>query len=692
MGSVTTSIVTDPVTVAASITGVGALTPTTSGGRTFYTFTGSGSFTISPSSGNIACEILVVGGGGGGGFWAGGGGGGGTLVLAQGTLPGGTYSVTVGAGGAGGTYSTLTDPTNGSNSTFGSYITAPGGGGGGSYSGNRGKDGGSGGGGSELIVGSINYYLGGAAGVGTITGPFSGGILQNLASAGGQGQSNIGSSGGAGGGGAGGAGSNVPEHTSGGANGGVGLIYTTTGNYYAGGGGGGSAGTFWADNGYPSSYTGVGIGGSGGGGNGAVGTGEVPVTAPAGTANTGGGGGGAGYGTGGAGGSGIVIVSYVTTAPTSTTSSAIVAVDISASNAWVSGVQPSYLNYPFISSSITGSAQTWTLTTTFRTPSGPYSGSTATLYYGYVPATYALTGTVTTLATGFNVAAGVAVRPNGSLVVCSFGTNSHVVQSVTRVGAVSLLAGNGPFGFVDNVTGAAAKFNTPYGVAAHPDGNVFVADAVNSRIRMITPAGYVTTIATGLSSPYGVAVTPDGSNIIVAASGNHQIKVIPYAGGVAGTIYTLAGSGAVGSNDATGALATFNTPYSVAVTPNGSRIIVCDSYNCTIRSIDPSGYTTNSGIVTTLAGLGGSFSYANGTGTTARFNVPNGLAISKDNSIIVSEQNSRIRRITTSTFALNSGVASTLIDGSLAAIGLAVCGNGAIAATDYTTNSVVLIT
>lgn len=234
----------------------------------YHTFAMSGDFT--PTE-NLSVDYLVVAGGGGGGSGFGGGGG------AGGFLTGTSYSVTsgtkyaclVGAGGAAGRNS-------GSNSTFGSSLTAIGGGGGGETfaSGLAGQNGGSGGGGAT--------FGGATPGTGT----------SGQGNAGGAGYNGGGSTlQGGGGGGASAAGGAAGTNGGNGGNGTASSISGTSVTYAGGGGGGagtGSAGT-------------AGTGGGGAGGRG--------VNGSAGTANTGGGGGGS-DGTGGAGGSGIVIVRY----------------------------------------------------------------------------------------------------------------------------------------------------------------------------------------------------------------------------------------------------------------------------------------------------------------------------------------------------------------------------------------------
>ena len=249
------------------------------GGKCIHTFLANGSFTI-PN--NVNASILVVAGGGSGGGNSGtgnggGGGAGGLIYNASYTISNGTYTVTIGLGGAG---ETITYGNNGGNSTFNGLINATGGGGGGYYPNLAGLNGGSGGGGGQTT---------GAGGLG-IVGQGNNGDVGNVVGGGGGGSGTLPAA-------------YIPSCIFMG-QGGNGTIINITGTptYYAGGGGGGSAGC-----------SDIMPGGLGGGGNGSTATGVI--TGTPGINGTGGGGGG-GNGPdpyrGSAGGSGIVIISYPT--------------------------------------------------------------------------------------------------------------------------------------------------------------------------------------------------------------------------------------------------------------------------------------------------------------------------------------------------------------------------------------------
>jgi hypothetical protein len=179
---------------------------------------------------------------------------------------------------------------------------------------------------------------------------------------------------------------------------------------------------------------------------------------------------------------------------------------------------------------------------------------------------------------------------------------------------VAVLAGDGVQGTVDG-PGTRARFSEPFGIAAAPDGTLYVADAGHADlIRRISPDGQVSTLAGGFRTPSGVALASDGT-LYVADTGHHAIRrVMPD-----GQVTTLAGDGTPGYADGPGAQARFNGPIGVAVAPDG-RVLVADTYNDRIRVVD------SAGNVTTLAGSGQP-DIGDGVGAGASFDTPSGIAV-----------------------------------------------------------------
>lgn len=246
---------------------------------------------------------------------------------------------------------------------------------------------------------------------------------------------------------------------------------------------------------------------------------------------------------------------------------------------------------------------------------------------------------------GFGDSLGVVVDTNGTIYVAD--TGGLKIRKITSLGEVTTLAGISGFpGSTDGV-GTSARFSGPAGVAVDSSGNVYVADAGNHKIRKISPDGFVSTFAgTGTSgstdgegsaasffSPYGIDIDTNG-NIYVGDSRNNKIRKISPAA----VVTTLAGSGIAGSTDGLGTTASFNFPTGVAIDSNGN-ILVADRLNNKIRKITPDGN------VTTLAG-NGAVGSTDGIRTSASFYYPFGVAVSPDGYIYVADSgNNKIRRI-----------------------------------------------
>jgi sugar lactone lactonase YvrE len=257
----------------------------------------------------------------------------------------------------------------------------------------------------------------------------------------------------------------------------------------------------------------------------------------------------------------------------------------------------------------------------------------------------------------FNYPASLAVDGAGNIYVAD--SFNSTIRKITSAGAVTTLAGNASTTGNSDGTGQTAQFNYPEGLTVDGAGNVLVADTYNSSIRIVSPAGLVATIAgspdrsgtadaTGsvarFNTPYSVAADAAGY-LYVADSHNDTIRRVSPGG----LVSTIAGSaGQVGTNDGIGNLARFNIPYGVAVNGAGT-VFIADTSNNTIRKQDPNGQ------ITTLAGSPGQSGSADGTNNLARFSGPIGLAVDNFNNIFVADfYNNTIRKITV------DGVVSTV--------------------------------
>ncbi len=186
-----------------------------------------------------------------------------------------------------------------------------------------------------------------------------------------------------------------------------------------------------------------------------------------------------------------------------------------------------------------------------------------------------------------------------------------------------------------------------------------MADLNNHIIRKITAAGVVTTLA-GTAGSIGSVDGTGGaarfnypSGIVVDRNGNLYVAEIGNHTirkiTSAGVVTTLAGTaGNSGSMDGTGSTARFYEPNGIAVDASGN-IYVADRINSTIRKI------TSAGVVTTLAGTAGNSGSMDGTDSAARFSNPNGIAVDASGNVYVADTyNHTIRKIT------SAGVVTTL--------------------------------
>ena len=247
------------------------------------------------------------------------------------------------------------------------------------------------------------------------------------------------------------------------------------------------------------------------------------------------------------------------------------------------------------------------------------------------------TGSVdgTGAAAQFNYPSAVATDAAGNVYVADLG--NRTIRKITPAGVVSTLAGTaGTNGSADG-TGPAAQFNYPNGVATDNAGNVYVADSFACTVRKITPAGLVSTFAgtagscshadgvgaaARFESPSDVA-TDNAGNVYVA---DQSIRVITPAG----VVSTLAGSrNSPGASVADGPLGTAIFGFATALTVDGGgNVYLADWWNNIVRKISAAG------VVSTVAGVLGQTGFQPGTapGVIA---FPTGVAVSGNSLYIL---------------------------------------------------------
>jgi hypothetical protein len=178
---------------------------------------------------------------------------------------------------------------------------------------------------------------------------------------------------------------------------------------------------------------------------------------------------------------------------------------------------------------------------------------------------------------------------------------NSTIRKITTAGVVTTLAGIDRTCSTANGTGTAAGFCAPSGITL-VGSDLYVADTGNNLIRKVTSGGVVTTIAgsgtaastdgtgTGASfnQPYSIDADSQGNLLVVDQAGRKIRKVTP-----AGVVTTLAGSGNNAGDDGTGSAASFYNPAGIAIDSNDNAFVT-DAYS--IRKITPAG------VVTTYAG------------------------------------------------------------------------------------------
>jgi sugar lactone lactonase YvrE len=245
---------------------------------------------------------------------------------------------------------------------------------------------------------------------------------------------------------------------------------------------------------------------------------------------------------------------------------------------------------------------------------------------------------------------GVAVTGNGYIYVAD-GMNNRI-RLITPSGIISTIAGgDDPGNTGDNGPATDAMLNGPAGVATDNQGNLYIADKYNNRVRKIAPNGNISAFAgtsekgysgnggpatnAQLDGPVGLTVDSVG-NVFIADAGNHCIRKVTQAG----KISTIAGSGVAGyfGDGGNATNAQLNTPSGVAVDTAGN-VYIADAWNYRIRKVTPSG-TISTVVGTGVAGYGGD----GNDDTLGLLNLPTGVAVDRTGNLFIADQgNNRIR-------------------------------------------------
>ncbi|QOY86707.1 NHL domain-containing protein [Paludibaculum fermentans] len=254
---------------------------------------------------------------------------------------------------------------------------------------------------------------------------------------------------------------------------------------------------------------------------------------------------------------------------------------------------------------------------------------------------------------------GIAVDSQGNLYI-SDGNNQRI-RKVDANGIITTVAGNGSAGFSgDGGPALQAAFFYPEGIALDAQGNLYIADSSNNRIRKITPAGAISTVAgngnvsfsgdggqaslAGVHRPEGVAADAQG-NLYIAETSDSRVRMVNAAGVISTVAGLTAKTNGFSGDGGPAAGATLRGPIGMAVDGSGS-LYIADNGNGRIRKVDAAG------IITTIAGNGTSgFSGDGGPATSAGLGVPIAVALDSAGGLYIGGSASGAKRVRKVAFA-----------------------------------------
>jgi len=264
----------------------------------------------------------------------------------------------------------------------------------------------------------------------------------------------------------------------------------------------------------------------------------------------------------------------------------------------------------------------------------------------------AKTGSGKATETEISLVDGITMDKKGNVYIAM--REHNIISRIDTKGMMTRYAGSGESGFSgDGGPAIKANFKTPAGLAFDPEGNLYIADRENHRVRKIDTSGNISTFAgigkAGFSGDGGPAVRaklnlPSGlatdkkGNLFISDRSNDRIRVVDKKG----VIRTYAGSGVAGfQGDAGPALkAQLDKPFGIAL-DEAENLYIADRNNNRVRKVSPEG------IITTIAGDGGFFFMGdNGPAYRASVAAPTGVAVDKKGNLYIADRNNnRIRLV-----------------------------------------------
>jgi len=264
----------------------------------------------------------------------------------------------------------------------------------------------------------------------------------------------------------------------------------------------------------------------------------------------------------------------------------------------------------------------------------------------------AKTGSGKATQTEISLVDGITLDKKGNVYITM--REHNIISRIDTKGMMTRYAGSGESGFSgDGGPAIKANFKTPAGLAFDPEGNLYIADRENHRVRKIDTSGNISTFAgigeagfsgddapavkARLNLPSGVVADEKG-NLYISDRSNDRIRVVDKKG----VIRTYAGTGVAGfQGDAGPALkAQLDKPFGIAL-DEAENLYIADRNNNRVRKVSPEG------IITTVAGDGGFFFMGdNGPAYRASVAAPTGVAVDKKGNLYIADRNNnRIRLV-----------------------------------------------
>ncbi len=262
--------------------------------------------------------------------------------------------------------------------------------------------------------------------------------------------------------------------------------------------------------------------------------------------------------------------------------------------------------------------------------------------------------------------ASIAIDTNNNLYIADFNNHlirkidltSNIITTIAGTVNEAGEAGNAGFSG-DGGNATAAQLDSPSRIAIDASNNLYIADRNNHRIRKINLISNIITTVAGngaagadgdggsatsaqLNAPHGVAIDTDG-NIFIADTGNNRIRKVD---GNTGIISTIAGTGEFGfsGDGGTATNAKLAEPFDITLSAYGN-LLISDTGNHRIRHL------TLDNIITTIAGTGiAGFNGDGGQATNAALKNPAGISVDASNTLYIADyDNHRVRIVTLNT-------------------------------------------